>query len=455
MSVATQVEANRRAVDSRWNRLMQDVSARTGELKLLAGLLLAVVALVLLPGESERVRNAAAEAIAMGHDYAREHVVLCLVPALFIAGAIGVFVRQSDVLRLLGPKANKPLAYAVASISGAILSVCSCTVLPLFAGIWRMGAGLGPAIAFLFSGPAINVLAIVLTARVLGLELGLARAIGAVSFSVVIGLLMALVFRRDAAASIAAAGVDEDHDHEPLLPGVLLLVSLVAILVFANWSTAERGGLYGWIGALKWWLTAGAAVLLAVVLDRWFDADRAGLVIGGIGAAIAAWLFPTTAEVAFLVATGGLVLSLALGGERARQWLHASWEFTKQIVPLLLAGVLVAGFLLGRPGHEALMPSAWVERSVGGSGLLANVFASVAGAFMYFATLTEVPILQGLIGSGMGKGPALALLLAGPALSLPSMLALRQIMGTRKTVVYVALVSAMASLTGWIYGLIA
>ena len=454
MSVVESTEILETRETSRWTLLTGMLPGVSGELRRFLWLVLAVVALVLLPGESVRVRNAAAEAVAMGHDYAREHVVLCLIPALFIAGAIGVFVRQSAVLRLLGPKPNKPLAYGVGSVSGAILSVCSCTVLPLFAGIWRMGAGLGPAIAFLYSGPAINVLAIVLTARVLGVEMGVARATGAVVFSVVIGLLMAVIFRRDASASVAAADIDDTAEQEPVLPGVLLIVALVAVLLFANWSTAERGGPYGWIGGVKWWLTAGGAVLLGFVLDRWFDADRMMLLLGAVGALVAGLLVPSTPEIAFLAGSAGLVLALALGGEKSRHWLGATWEFTKQIVPLLLAGVLVAGFLLGRPGHEALMPSSWIERSVGGSGLLANLFASVAGALMYFATLTEVPILQGLIGSGMGKGPALSLLLAGPALSLPSMLALRQIMGTKKTVVYVVLVVVMSTLTGWVFGLL-
>lgn len=454
MSVVTSAELAPPPAPTHRARLLSALPAVSGEVKRLLWLVLAVVALVLLPGESVRVRNAAAEAVAMGHDYAREHVVLCLVPALFIAGAIGVFVRQSAVLRLLGPKANKPLAYGVGSVSGGILSVCSCTVLPLFGGIWRMGAGLGPAIAFLYSGPAINVLAIVLTARVLGMEMGIARGVGAVVFSVVIGLLMALIFPREAQASTAAADVDDSAAREPVLPGVLLIAALVAVLLFANWSTVEPRGLYGWIGSIKWWLTAGSAVLVAFILNRWFDADRVGLLAGAVGALVAALLLPTTPEIAFVVGSAGLVLALALGGEKSRHWLDATWNFTKQIVPLLLAGVLVAGFLLGRPGHEALVPSSWIERSVGGSGLLTNVFASIAGALMYFATLTEVPILQGLIGSGMGKGTALTLLLAGPALSLPSMLALRQIMGTKKTAVYVALVIGMSSLTGWVFGLL-
>lgn len=415
----------------------------------------AVLLLTLMPADSDRVRNAAGEAVALGHWYAREHVVLCLVPALFIAGAIGVFIRQSAVMRYLGPKANKPLAYGVASVSGTILSVCSCTVLPLFAGIWRMGAGLGPATAFLFSGPAINVLAIILTARILGFELGIARAVGAVTFSVVIGLLMAMIFRNDSKPTNALAETDDGDAHESPLPGITLLGSLIAILVFANWSTAESNGFFGLIAAVKWWLVAFGAIVLGAVLTTRYGVDWRWLLGAGLATAIYAATPHSHPEIAFVIATAGLTLALLLGDDRAHQWLSATWEFTKQIVPLLLIGVFVAGFLLGRPGYEGLIPSEWVKQSVGGTSLASNFYASIAGAFMYFATLTEVPILQGLIGSGMGNGPALALLLAGPALSLPSMLALRQIMGTSRTVVYVTLVIVMATATGWVYGLFA
>jgi uncharacterized membrane protein YraQ (UPF0718 family) len=440
------------SIQSSPSRLIERLRERGSPLKQLGWLVAAVVVLVILPAEGERVRNASAEAVALAHWYAREHVVLCLIPALFIAGAVGVFVRQSAVMRFLGPDAPKSAAYGVASVSGAILSVCSCTILPLFAGIWRMGAGLGPAIAFLFSGPAINILAIVLTARVLGLELGIVRGVGAVVFSIVIGLLMARIFRQDRDATMASHQPEVDVDAEPLAPGVVLLALLMVILVFANWSSAASTGVFGVIASVKWWLVGGAAVLMGLVLQRHYAVGAGWLVATALATGASALLVPQHPEVPFVVGTVGLALSLLSAGEKATQWLDATWEFTRLIVPLLLAGVFVAGFLLGRPGHEGLIPTAWVEQSVGGSSLGATFVASIAGAFMYFATLTEVPILQGLIGSGMGKGPALALLLAGPALSLPSMLALRQIMGTRKTVVYVALTVVMATLVGYAYG---
>jgi len=362
-----------------------------------------------LPVGAARFDGALLEAFHLVRWYAREHVLLCLVPAFAIAGAIAVFVRQGAVMRYLGPTAPKPLAYAVASISGSVLAVCSCTVLPLFAGISRMGAGLGPATAFLYAGPAVNVLAIILTARVLGAELGLARAIGAVVFSIVIGLAMSLIHGREQKQEDAPAALPSEEARTSAGEDVLFFAALVAVLVFANWSAPDRSAsLWNTVAGMKWWLTGGALVLVTALARR-----RRG----------------------------------ELG-----DWAAESWGFARQILPLLLLGVLAAGLLLGRPGHEGLIPSDWVARMVGGNGLGANLFASVAGALMYFATLTEVPILEGLLGAGMGKGPALALLLAGPALSLPNMLVIRSVLGTRKTLTFVLLVVVMATISGQIYG---
>jgi len=380
--------------------------------------------------------------------------MLCLIPALFIAGGTSVFVNQASVMRYLGPKANKALAYGVASVSGTILAVCSCTVLPLFGGIWMRGAGLGPATAFLYSGPAINVLAIVLTARILGLELGTARAIGAVLFSIIIGLAMHWVFRREEQAKTElVAMMPESEVRRPLWQNVVFFASMVGVLVFANWSKpAEPAGLWATIFTWKWPISAAFALALAAALGRWFGFRWKVLVLAVIPVAILAVSFPREPLLPFIAGCAGLAILCARHPGEGREWLGATWTLTKQIFPLLIGGVFVSGLLLGRPSHEALIPSEWVSQSVGGNSILANFFASVVGAFMYFATLTEVPILQGLIGSGMGKGPALALLLAGPALSLPSMLVLRSIMGTKKTAVYVLLVIVMATLTGLLYG---
>ena len=367
-----------------------------------------------LPVGNHRFDNAVMESLYLVKWYAREHVLLCLVPAFFIAGAISVFVSQQSVMKYLGAKANKFLAYGVASISGTILAVCSCTVLPLFAGIWRMGAGLGPATAFLYSGPAINVLAIILTARILGMSLGVARAVGAVSFSIVIGLLMHLIFRKENTVQSPAQAtieMNENHAIRPLWKTILYFISMIGILVFANWAKpADASGVWFLLYRIKWILTGIFILGLAFICIKW------------------------------------------LSGEELRNWCFATWTFAKQILPLLLIGVLISGFLLGRVGHEGIVPSKWISDAVGGNSFQANFFASFTGALMYFATLTEVPILQGLIGSGMGKGPALALLLAGPSLSLPSMIVINSIMGTKKTVVYVALVVIMATITGLIYG---
>lgn len=369
-----------------------------------------------LPVENLRFTNAIFEALALVKWYAREHVILCLVPAFFIAGAISVFVSQASVMKYFGAKANKFLSYSVASVSGTILAVCSCTVLPLFSGIYKRGSGLGPAIAFLYSGPAINVLAIILTARILGWELGLARAIGAVVFSVVIGLLMHLIFLKEEQARHADGNfnVGEVKETRPLGKTVLYFASMVTFLVFANWGKPVEGdhGAWALIFQYKWWISGVSLAALAVMLIKWFQK------------------------------------------EELKEWASVSWAFALQILPLLLGGVLISGFLLGRVGHEGIIPSKWVTMLVGGNSLWANFFSSIVAAFMYFATLTEVPILQGLIGSGMGKGPALALLLAGPALSLPSMLVIRSVIGTKKTVVYVSLVVVMATTSGMIFGAI-
>ena len=375
----------------------------------------AFLACFYLPIELLPFRNPIFEALALVRWYAREHVLLCLVPAFFIAGAISVFVSQASVIKYFGAKANKFLAYSVASVSGTILAVCSCTVLPLFSGIYKRGAGLGPATAFLYSGPAINVLAIIMTARILGWELGLARAIGAVLFSIIVGLSMHFIFLKEEKARHVSGNfvVNEDTKSRTLGQNTLYFVSMVAFLVFANWARPEvNTGLSAFIYSIKWYLLFGFFGLIVIMLTRWFKKD----------------------EVA--------------------DWVSASWTFAKQIMPLLLLGVIVAGLALGRPGHEGLIPSSIIAKAVGGNSLLSNFFASFVGAFMYFATLTEVPIIQGLIGSGMGKGPALALLLAGPALSLPNMLVIRGVIGTKKTVTYVSLVVVMATISGVIFGMI-
>lgn len=420
--------------------------------------LAAIVAVFLLayylPVGQARFNDALVESLELTKWYAREHVLLCLIPAFYIAGAISVFVKQGAVLKYLGPRAAKPKAYGVASVSGSLLAVCSCTVLPLFAGIYQSGAGLGPATAFLYSGPAINVLAVILTARVLGVELGAARAVGAVVFAVLVGLAMHLIFRREE-RSRADAWVEspDTSDARPLWQHLLLFAALVGILVFANWGRPQaQTGVWTAIYSARWAVTGVLAFGLGLVLTLWFGLSRIAFVaLAGVTAAGALWR-PDAPVIAFVVGTVGLSVVAARDRGEVGAWFASTWGFAKQILPLLLIGVLAAGLALGRPGHEGLIPSAWIAGAVGGNSLAANAFASVAGVLMYFATLTEVPILEGLVGSGMGSGPALALLLAGPALSLPSILVVRSVIGWKKTLVYVGLVAAAATAAGFAYG---
>jgi uncharacterized protein len=407
-----------------------------------------------LPLESARFSNAIYEALALTRWYAREHVLLCLVPAFFIAGAIAVFISQAAVMKYLGAGAHKVLSYGVASVSGSVLAVCSCTVLPLFAGIWKRGAGLGPAVAFLYSGPAVNVLAIILTARILGPEIGMARAVGAILFSIVIGLFMHMIFRKEEKAKAdAAMHLPEPDIERPLWQNGLFFTVMVGLLIFATWGQPEAaGGFWNTVYSVKWWLAGFFAACLGGMMIRWMGVKTVKVIIAAVVVLILALAVPEKPLLAFSVGIVAFVMLLTSTRGETETWFVSSWDFAKQIAPLLLMGVLAAGFLLGRPGSEGLIPSQWVSSLVGGNSLGSNLFASVVGAFMYFATLTEVPILQGLMGAGMGKGPALALLLAGPALSLPNMLVIRSVIGTAKTIVFVGLVVVMATISGLIFG---
>jgi len=424
----------------------------TAEIKTAAWLVGILTTLYFLPLGTPRFDGAVDEALQLARWYAREHVILCLIPAFFIAGAIGAFISKNSVIRYLGSKAKPVVAYSVASVSGTILAVCSCTVLPLFAGIYRLGAGVGPATAFLYSGPAINALAIILTARVLGWELGMARAVCAVLFSVVIGVAMAWLFRREERERHAAAvQILVEEPSRPLWQTSSFIAALVGILIFANWGGAGDSGFFGSVYAMKWPITSGFAALLGIMLWRWHGCPVWRVLGTAVATMAAAWIFGKP-EAAFLTATAGLAWMTAGKSGETGEWFDQSWSYAKQIIPLLVGGVLVAGFLLGRPGHEGLIPSEWVASLLGGNSIGANAFASVAGALMYFATLTEIPVIQGLLGSGMGKGPALALLLAGPALSLPNMIVIRAILGTRKTLAFVLLVVVLATHCGWAFG---
>ncbi len=505
------------------------------EYKKLLLILAVFAACFFLPVGLARFDNAVMESLHLLKWYAREHVLLCLVPAFFIAGAIGVFVSQASVMKYLGARTNKVLAYGVASASGTILAVCSCTILPLFTGIYRMGAGLGPAIAFLYSGPAISVLAIILTARILGPQLGIARAVGAISFSVIIGLLMHLIYRKEELVKAnGQVAMPEPEVKRPLWQNAAFFASLVGILVFANWAAPREfafktldgqtfvaavikqtetpspadaslaveitegpdmgqeqivklvdiqdktplAGVSTNIWRAKWSITAVFSAALALILIFWFGLQWWKVLAAAAPAILLALLLPMEGlmvMIPFAAAVVGLSAITAANPGEAGEWFNATWGFAKQILPLLFFGVLIAGFLLGRVDKEGFIPSQYVKMLVGDkpdtflaiTGLAGgsfelfirsiwttwtNFFASVFGAFMYFATLTEVPIVQGLISSGMGKGPALALLLSGPSLSLPSMLVIRSVLGTKKTIVYVSLVVVMSTVAGLIFG---
>ncbi|MFO7890698.1 MAG: permease [bacterium] len=408
-----------------------------------------------LPVEKARFIQAIHESLALIKWYAREHVLLCLIPAFFIAGVISVFVSQASVIKYFGANAKKWLAYLVASVSGTILAVCSCTILPLFSSIHKRGAGLGPAIAFLYSGPAINILAIILTARILGAELGIARVVGAVVFSVIIGLIMHFIYIKEEKQKAEDQLIMPEPDEtRPLWQTASHLFILVAILVFANWGKpVESSGLWYSIWSAKWWLTAFFGLLFAVSLHRILKIRWHHILIAGIPVVITAIVLKENPLIPFTVAILATSILISRKEGEPQEWMASTWEFAKQILPLLAVGVLVAGFLLGSPeGGQGVIPNQWISTLVGGNSLFSNFFASIIGAFMYFATLTEVPILQGLIANGMGKGPALALLLAGPALSLPNMLVIRSVIGTKKTIVFVTLVVIMAMISGLAYG---
>lgn len=439
------------------------------ELKILFWIAAVFAFAFFMPIESARFNTAIAATLDLVKWYAQEHVILCLLPAFFIAGVISVFVSQASVLKHFGAQAKKWVAYTVASVSGTILAVCSCTILPLFSSIHKRGAGLGPAIAFLYSGPAINILAIILTARILGFEMGVARTIGAVAFSIIIGSIMAIIYRKEEKAKKEEQmNIVPPPEKRPMWQTSLHFFTLVLILVFANWGKpAEGDTTSAWysIWYYKWWITGFFSLVLGYSLINILKIKWQWVLGAAIVTIVTILLSNSFIEsdklrplVPMLVGIIALSVITILDkvDEENKAWTIATWDFAKQILPLLAIGVVTAGFLLGST-HDGksiagVIPNEWISALVGGNSIFSNFFSSIVGAFMYFATLTEVPILQGLIASGMGKGPALALLLAGPSLSLPNMLVIRGVIGTQKTVVYVSLVVVMATITGLIYG---
>jgi len=431
------------------------------EIKILGWIAAIFVFAFFMPLESTRFKEAIMAMFDLSKWYAQEHVILCLLPAFFIAGVISVFVSQGAVMKYFGAKAKKWVAYTIASLSGTILAVCSCTILPLFSSIHKRGAGLGPAVAFLYSGPAINILAIILTARILGFEMGVARIVGAVIFAIVIGSAMSMIYRKEEKAKRdEQINFPDMPEKRPMWQTAFHFFTLVLILVFANWGQPGDGvtsGAWFWLWANKWYITAGFSLLLIYSLIAILKIKWQHVLLAVIATAASAFL-SSSPLVPMVVGIAGLSVITLLDkrDQDNKEWTISSWDFTKQIMPLLAIGVLAAGFLLGSTHDDTAMagiiPNEWIANLVGGNSVFSNFFASIVGAFMYFATLTEVPILQGLISAGMGKGPALALLLAGPSLSLPNMLVIRGVIGTQKTLVYVVLVVVMATTSGLIYG---
>jgi uncharacterized protein len=433
------------------------------ELQILLWMMVIFLAIFFLPIDNKVFNTAIDATLDLSKWYAREHVILCLLPAFLIAGVISVFVSQASVIKYFGAKAKKWVAYTVASVSGTILAVCSCTILPLFSSIHKRGAGLGPAIAFLYSGPAINILAIILTARILGIELGIARFIGAVLFSVVIGVIMSLDLPqgREKAKREEQMNFPDVPETRPMWQTSLHFFTLVLILVFANWGAPGAGdttSAWYFIWAYKWHITGVFGLVMVWSMIYILKLKSWQVLTGAAVTVLSAFLFanPLISMVVGIAAVSSIALMDKSDDGENREWIVSTWGFTKQIVPLLAIGVVIAGFLLGSTHDDVsipgVIPNEWIAWLVGGNSVSANFFASVVGAFMYFATLTEVPILQGLLASGMGKGPALALLLAGPSLSLPNMLVIRGVMGTQKTIVYVLIVVVLSTLAGLIFG---
>jgi hypothetical protein len=326
----------------------------------------------------------------MLQEYARQHVLLCLVPAFFIAGTITVMLKKEAILKLLGPNAKRIISYPIAAISGGILAVCSCTILPLFGGIYKKGAGIGPATTFLFSGPAINIAAIFLTARVLGWNIGLARLIATITAAILIGLIMEFLYQEKGSGDF---------------------------INFENGSDSTKGIIF-------------------------FLLQLSFLIIGGLKINIKVKTF-SMVSIAIIIT---LMAVFAFRKDETKTWLEETWDFSKKILPYLFIGVFFAGII------TKLLPENIVTSLLGNNNFLSTFVASIIGMFMYFATLTEVPIVQALTELGMAKGPTLALLMAGNSLSLPSMIVITKLFGKKKAFTYFSLVVVFSTIFGLIYG---
>ncbi len=346
--------------------------------------------------------------------YLSAHVLMCLVPAFFIAGALSALFRKEAVTKYLGPDTPRHISYPVASAAGLLIAVCSCTILPLFAGIWKKGAGLGPAVTFLFTGPAVNVLAILYTGSLIGWDIAAARGILAVIFGMLIGLLMGFIFERA---------------KKRIAPNASTRIEPIQAISDTSTSVEGRSMMERLIDGR----VAVLFVLLVVIL-----------VIGASPLPMALRL-PVVAAVAVLTAFWAVRTN---SREENEGWMRETYFFIKMILPLLLVGVFVAGVA------SELIPEDVVVEYLGDNSLRANAIAVGFGIFMYFPTLVEVPVARMFLDLGMAKGPLLAYLLADPELSFQSVLVTRKIMGTRKILVFVGLVAVLCIAAGLLFGLV-
>ncbi len=433
------------------------------ELKILSFFVLIFAVMYFIPLENASISNAILEAFKLLQWYVREHTLSCVIPALFISGAIITFLSQASVMKYLGPQAKKIYAYSVASVSGAILAVCSCTVLPMFAGIYKMGAGLGPASAFLYSGPAINVMAIFLTARVLGFDIGLARAFGAIIFACLLGVIMATIFRKsEEEKTTVALQMPEEENPRSFWKTTSFMFTMVLFLIIANWSNTSNVTVHSnQFGEMQCILLQKTSEKVVVQLEQDIGSYKTGEKItldpkdiSEKGIVVEKNLMSSIHQNRWYVSglLGIIVIIMSwkwFSRDEIKTWFSNTWDFTKILIPILFIGVFIVGFV------AALLPEKQIAALVGDNSLKSNLVASIIGAFFYFATLTEVPILQSLIKLGMHKGPALTLLLAGPALSLPSMIAIWKIMGGKKAFVFIMLIIIISACTGMLFGWIA
>ena len=428
--------------------------------------------------------------------YLAAHVLLCLLPAFFIAGALAALLPKEAVTRFLGRNAPKWISYPAAALSGFLLAVCSCTIMPLFAGIYKKGAGLGPAITFLFVGPAVNILAISFTGVQIGMDIAIARIVLSILFGILIGLLMAFIFRKDD-ADHAEKTVNNDlfaaQTKIPINKIVLFLLLLGILLVGTLQIGALRNVFYEfsipgtWAGELQDWLDQlipadqslgiegvtvqglfliGMLLLIAIsaiwgfkdLYDGFTSWTLFTLLLISLTLIFASFSVQVVNQNLMIGLTGrllGVIILLGaiwwVGGgsinrEEQQEWLWETWRFVKQIIPLLLVGVFLASIA------RTLIPSQWIKTLAGRNSILANFAGVIFGVFMYFPTLVEVPVAQTFLALGMHRGPLLAYLLADPELSLQSILITNTVIGKKKTAVYVVLVTNFSTLSGLIFG---